>query len=39
MDPAFSTDAATHVTYDFSDFIQAWNRRGRIAYVFSRLGQ
>jgi hypothetical protein len=36
MDPAFSSDEQTHVLYDLSDFVQAWSRRGRIAYVFSR---
>ena len=36
MDPAFSSDAQTHVCYDLSDFVQAWSRRGRIAYVFNR---
>lgn len=35
MDPAFPTDDQTHVLYDLSDFIQAWSRRGRVAYVFS----
>jgi hypothetical protein len=34
MDPAFSTDEQTLVSYDLSEFIQAWNRRGKIAYVF-----
>jgi hypothetical protein len=37
MDPAFSTDSETHVSYDLSDFIQAWNRRGNIAYVFKKI--
>ncbi len=36
MDPAFSSDEQTHVFYDLSDFIQAWNRRGRVAYIFSK---
>jgi hypothetical protein len=35
MDPAFPIDQQTQVQYDLSDFVQAWNRRGRIAYVFS----
>ncbi len=35
MDPAFPTDEETRVSYDFSDFMEAWNRRGRIAYIFS----
>jgi hypothetical protein len=36
MDPAFPTDEKTLVRYDFSDFLQAWNRRGRAAYIFSK---
>lgn len=36
MDPAFSSDEQTHVFYDLSDFVQAWNRRGRVAYIFSK---
>lgn len=35
MDPAFNSDEETLVSYDLSDFVQAWNRRGRIAYIFS----
>ncbi len=35
MDPAFPSHDQTHVFYDLSDFIQAWNRRGRVAYVFT----
>jgi len=38
MDPAFPKDSDTHVTYDLSDFIQAWNRRGKVAYIFSKKG-
>lgn len=34
MDPAFPTDSETQVSYDLSDFIEAWNRRGNVAYVF-----
>lgn len=34
MDPAFSKDDETHVAYDLTDFLQAWARRGRIAYIF-----
>jgi hypothetical protein len=34
MDPAFSSDDQTQVSYDFSEFIQAWCRRGRVAYIF-----
>jgi cell wall-associated NlpC family hydrolase len=36
MDPAFPSDKETRVSYDLSDFIQAWNRRGRIAYIFAK---
>ena len=34
MDPAFPSDDQTHIYYDLSDFLEAWNRRGRIAYLF-----
>lgn len=34
MDPAFPTDEATHVSYDLADFVQAWSRRGNVAYIF-----
>lgn len=34
MDPAFPSNEETFVRYDLSDFIQAWSRRGKIAYVF-----
>jgi hypothetical protein len=37
IDPAFPTDAETEVSYDRSDFIQAWGRRKNIAYVFRDL--
>lgn len=37
MDPAFSSNAQTCVSYDFLDFVQAWQRRGKIAYVFDRI--
>lgn len=36
MDPAFPENAETHVRYDLTDFVQAWGRRGNIAYIFSR---
>lgn len=36
MDPAFPTDSETHVAYDFSDFMEAWTRRGNVAYIFSK---
>lgn len=35
MDPAFPLNPLTHVHYALSDFLQAWGRRGRVAYVFS----
>lgn len=34
MDPAFSSDEKTLVTYPLSDFLEAWSRRGKIAYLF-----
>lgn len=34
MDPAFPALAATYVSYKRTDFIEAWSRRGRMAYVF-----
>ncbi len=34
MDPAFLSDEETLVSYDLADFLQAWNRRDRLAYVF-----
>lgn len=36
MDPAFSQDSETYVSYDLLDFIEAWNRRGNVAYIFSK---
>lgn len=36
MDPAFPTDKETHISYSLSDFVQAWNRRGNVAYVFTK---
>jgi len=36
MDPAFSSDDQTEVSYDLSEFVQAWCRRGRVAYIFSK---
>lgn len=35
MDPAFSSDEKTHVSYPLRDFVEAWERRGRIAYCWS----
>lgn len=37
MDPAFSEDEKTHVSYDLQDFLQAWLRRRCIAYLFGSL--
>lgn len=39
MDPAFPADDQTHAQYDLQDFVQAWNRRGRVAYVFVPSGR
>lgn len=36
MDPAFATDAETLVAYDLQDFMQAWERRGFVAYCFDK---
>ncbi len=36
MDPAFPADDQTHVYYELSDFLKAWDRRGNVAYVFSK---
>lgn len=36
IDPAFPSDAFTEVRYDLADLIQAWDRRGKIAYIFRR---
>ncbi len=36
MDPAFPSDDQTNVVYDLADFVQAWNRRGRVAYLFNK---
>lgn len=35
MDPAFPKDEETKVSYPLEDFLQAWSRRGRVAYYFS----
>jgi len=34
MDPAFPDDRSTHVCYDAEDFLEAWSRRGGVAYMF-----
>lgn len=36
MDPAFAKDSETHVSYALEDFLEAWNRRGRVAYIFAK---
>lgn len=36
MDPAFSPPHQTYIRYDLLDFIQAWSRRGKIAYIFNK---
>lgn len=36
MDPAFPSNEESLVSYDFADFMQSWQRRGKIAYVFKR---
>jgi hypothetical protein len=35
MDPAFPSDQETYTRYDLSAFLEAWNRRGNVAYVFT----
>lgn len=34
MDPAFPSDEKTLVSYDLDELMQAWNRRGQVAYLF-----
>jgi Peptidase_C39 like family len=34
MDPAFAEDKLTEVRYCLNDFLEAWSRRGCIAYIF-----
>lgn len=36
MDPAFESDAKTHVRYKLDDFLTAWSRRGNVAYIFEK---
>lgn len=36
MDPAYPSDAESLVSYDREDFLQAWSRRGQIAYIFEK---
>lgn len=35
MDPAFSSDEATLVSYQYEDFLQAWGKRSYLAYLFA----
>jgi hypothetical protein len=35
MDPAFPSDEDTKVAYPLADFMEAWGRRGRLAYLFT----
>lgn len=37
MDPAFRSPAETDVSYALDDFLEAWWRRGNVAYVFSHV--
>jgi hypothetical protein len=34
MDPAYEDESQTITTYPLQDFLQAWNRRKNIAYIF-----
>ncbi|MGK5594528.1 MAG: C39 family peptidase [Parachlamydiaceae bacterium] len=34
MDPAFPSDSETCVRYSLADFLAAWDRRGKVAYIF-----
>lgn len=36
MDPAFPSDEETLISYHLPDFIEAWKRRGFIAYIFDK---
>lgn len=36
MDPAYSTNEKTYVGYRLEDFLQAWSRRGNVAYIFQK---
>lgn len=36
MDPAFPTNGETSVSYPLLDFENAWNKRGKIAYLFEK---
>lgn len=36
MDPAFACDENTYTSYPLEEFLMAWERRGRLAYIFSK---
>ncbi len=36
MDPAFPEDSKTLVRYELSNFMESWERRNNIAYIFER---
>ena len=36
MDPAYPTNAETNVEYPYEAFMDAWGRRRRLAYLFSK---
>lgn len=37
MDPAYSADQLTNVSYPIKDFLVAWRKRKGLAYIFSKL--
>lgn len=37
MDPAFSSHEKTLISYPYDAFVKAWERRGKIAYMFQNL--
>jgi hypothetical protein len=39
MDPAFPLDSQTLVSYPLQDFMEAWKRRGMIAYIWQKTGE
>lgn len=36
MDPAYPKSSLTHVSYSLTDFLNTWQRRKNIAYIFKR---
>lgn len=36
MDPAYSENSQTHCSYAMNDFLNSWQRRKNIAYIFER---